>query len=277
MTDASAPTGPAHRFATPEPVDLEVRNPAGTIEVIATDTDTSTVEVRPLSAGAEAREFAERTRVDLSGDGRRLTVLAPERRIVFGRGIPIAVTVTVPAGSRARLRTASAEATCRGRLAELTASTSSGPVTAEEVTGTVEVRAASGAIRLGSTGRAEVHAASGAIRIGAASGDVEVHVASGRVEIGTAEGSVSARSASGDISVAEVSRGRVEMSAASGDVRIGVRAGAVARLDVVTVSGRARSELPVEDTAPAGGSTVDIRAKTVSGNVLITRAAAHPV
>jgi DUF4097 and DUF4098 domain-containing protein YvlB len=257
-------------------VELEVRNPTGTIEVVAADTTTSTVEVRPLSASAEARDAAERTRVDLSGNGRRLTVLAPERRIVFGRGTPIAVTVTVPAGSRAKLKTASAESSCRGRLAELRATTASGAVSAEEVTGDVEVRAASGAVRLGATGRAEVHTASGTIRIGSATGDVQVHVASGRVEIGTAEGSVSAKSASGDITVAEVSRGRVEVSAASGDLRIGVRAGAVARLDLYTISGRARSELPVEDAAPDGGSTVDIQAKTVSGNVLVSRAAGTP-
>jgi DUF4097 and DUF4098 domain-containing protein YvlB len=105
---------------------------------------------------------------------------------------------------------------------------------------------------------------------------VTVKVASGRVEIGTAERSVEVKSASGDISVDEVTQGRVELGTASGDVRIGVRTGAVARLDLQTVSGRARSELAVEETPPTGGSTVDIRARTVSGNVLITRAATSP-
>jgi DUF4097 and DUF4098 domain-containing protein YvlB len=276
MTEARQPAGSPRTFATSEPVDLDVRNSTGTIEVIATDTATSTVEVRPLSDSADARDFAERTRVDLSGDGRRLTVAVPERRIAF-RGIPIAVTVTVPAGSRARLRTASAESTCRGRLAELRAQTASGAVSAEEITGSAEVRAASGAIRLGATGPAEVHTASGTVRIGSATGDVQVHVASGRVEIGAAEGSVTVKSASGDISVAEVSNGRVEVTTASGDLRVGVRAGAVARLDLFTVNGRARSELPVEEAAPDGGCTVDIRAKAVSGNVLVNRATASKV
>jgi DUF4097 and DUF4098 domain-containing protein YvlB len=273
MTEASQPAAPSHSFATPGPVDLEVRNPTGTIDVLAADTATSTVEVRALADTAEARDLAARTKVDLSGDGRRLTVAVPERRIVFGRGTAVAVSVTVPVGSRTRLKTASAESTCRGRLAELRVTTASGAVSAEQVTGDAEVRAASAAVRLGATGRAEVRTASGAVRIGSATGDVQVHVASGRVDIGTAEGAVSARSASGDISVEEASRGRVEMSAASGDLRIGVRAGVVARLDLFTASGRARSELPVEDAAPDGGSALDIRAKTVSGNVLVTRAA----
>ena len=35
-------------FHTPAPVDLEIRNPVGTIEVTASETDTSTVQVTPL-------------------------------------------------------------------------------------------------------------------------------------------------------------------------------------------------------------------------------------
>lgn len=261
-------------FATPHPVDLEVRNPAGTVEVVATDTATSTVEVRPLSDSKEARDLADQTRVQLSADGRRLTVAVPERRLaLFSRSTRIAITVEVPAGSRARLSAASAESTCRGRLARLEVHTASGTVSAEEVTGLADVRAASGAVRLGATGDAVVKTASGMVRIGSATGHVRVHVASGRVEVGTAEESVLVQSASGDITVDEVSHGRTELSTASGDLRIGVRAGVVTRLDLVTVSGRVRSELPVEDTPPPGGTPLDIRAKTVSGNILVTRSA----
>jgi DUF4097 and DUF4098 domain-containing protein YvlB len=272
----SAPDSKPTTFPTPRPVDLDVRNPTGSVEVIATETAVSTVEVRPLSDSKEAREQADRTRVELSADGRRLTVAAPDRRIVFGRGTPIGITVTVPTGSRVRLRTASAESSCTGRLDRLRADTASGRITAEEVTGDVEVHAASAEVRLGATGPVDVQTASGTVRIGSATGDVNVRVASGRVEVGVAEGSVSVRSASGDISVDEVSRGKVEIGTASGDLRVGVRAGAVARLDLYTVSGKARSDLPVDDTPPDGGSTVDIRAKTVSGNVLVTRAASAP-
>jgi DUF4097 and DUF4098 domain-containing protein YvlB len=264
---------PTRTFATPRPVDLEVRNPVGSVDVIAADTDQSTVEVRPLADTSASREAAERTRVELSGDGTRLSVIVPDKRMVF-RGTSVGVTVTVPTGSRVRLRVAVADCTCRGRLARLEAHTATGPVFAEDVTGDVEVHTASGEVRLGSTGRADVRTASGAVRIGSATGDVSVKVASGRVAIGTAERSVEVRSASGDISVDEVNQGRIELGTASGDLRVGVRAGAVARLDLYTVSGRARSELPVEEIPPAGGSTVEVRAKTVSGNVLVTRSAA---
>jgi hypothetical protein len=264
-------------FASPQPVDLEVRNPIGTVEVTATDTATATVQVRPLADSDDARELAERTRVDVSGDGRRLIVTVPERRVVFGRGIPIAVSVTVPTGSRARLRTASADSTCRGRLDRLEAHTASGAVTAEEVAGSVEAHVTSGTVHLGATGGAVVRTASGTVRIGSATGDVKVHMTRGRVDIGVAEASVAVHTASGDVSVDEVSRGTIALTAASGNLRVGVRAGAVARLDLHALSGRARSDLPVEDSAPTGGSTVDIKARTTSGNVLVTRAASSPV
>ncbi|MEN3362222.1 MAG: hypothetical protein V7637_6204 [Mycobacteriales bacterium] len=260
-------------FETPAPVELDVRNFTGTIDVTAADTATSTVEVRALRDNNESRNAVERTRIDLSGNGRRLTVTPPERRMTFGRGTELAITITVPTDSTVRLKSASADSTCHGRLAELRVQTASGWVDADEVTGQVEVRAASGGVRIGQAGQVEAHTASGTIRVGAAAGDVQVHVASGKVEIGTAGGSVSVKSASSDISVDEVSRGRVELSTASGDLRIGVRPGSVARLDLYTVSGRTRSDLPIEDSAPAGGSTVEVKAKTVSGNILIVRAA----
>ncbi|HVQ96646.1 MAG TPA: DUF4097 family beta strand repeat-containing protein [Mycobacteriales bacterium] len=267
---ATTPGAITRSFDTPRPVELEVRNFSGTIEVTAADTATSTVEVRALRDNGESRSAAERTRIELSAH--RLTVAAPEKRMTFGRGTELAVTITVPTDSGVRLRSASADSTCHGRFADLRVQTASGWVDADEVTGLVEIRAASGSVRLGQAGRVEAHTASGAIRVGAAAGDVEVHVASGKVEIGTAGGSVSVKSASSDISVDEVSRGRVELTTASGDLRIGVRPGSIAKLDLFTVSGRTKSDLPIEDSAPAEGSAVEVKAKTVSGNILITRA-----
>ena len=259
-------------FSTPGPVDLEIRNPAGTIEVTAADTDTSTVRVTPLNDAAV--DAADRVRVELSGDGRRLSVWAPDRRGPFGRGARLGITVTVPAGSRLTSRAASAELTCRGTLAEAEVHTASGEASLDEVTGRVEVHSASGGIRVGAAGALSVRTASGAVRADRAAGDVDVHSASGRVHVGQAEGSVRVRTASGDIAVEEAIRGTIELAAASGDLRVGVRAGVVALLDLTTVSGRVRSELPVDDTPPVGGAELEIRSHTMSGNVLVTRAAA---
>jgi hypothetical protein len=89
------------------------------------------------------------------------------------------------------------------------------------------------------------------------------------VHVGVAEASVRVHTASGDVTVEEASSGTIELTAASGDLRVGVRAGVVARLDLNTVSGRLRSELPVDDVAPDGPAALEIRSRTMSGNVLV--------
>ena len=264
---------PATRtFDTPGPVDLEIRNPAGTIEVTAADTATSTVAVTPLDPAAA--DAAERVWVELSGDGRRLTVAAPERRIVFGRGARLGIAVTVPADSRLTTRAASAELTSHGRLAAVEVHTASGDAALDQVTGRTEVHSASGRVRVGTAGGLVVQTASGAVRVEHAVGDVDVHSASGRVDVGRADASVRVHTASGDVTVDEAAQGTVELTAASGDLRVGVRSGVVAKLDLNTVSGRVRSDLPVDQTPPEGGPTLEIRSRTMSGSVLIAPAAA---
>ena len=81
-------------------------------------------------------------------------------------------------------------------------------------------------------------------------------------------------------------RGQVNATSVSGDVTIGVRRGSKVYLDCNTISGDTSSELELTTDAPAGdGPLVEIRAKTVSGDIRITRAPApvndngssHPV
>ena len=261
-------------FPTPAPVELTVRNAAGTIAVTATDTDRSTVEVLPIDSSGESAEAAEQTTVQHSG--RRLTVEVPERRGLLGLRIcKVAVRVTVPTGSEVVTRAASADVTCSGHFAAVTVNVSSGDATIDDVDGDVELHASSGRLRLRSGGRVTTHTASGRVEIGSASGDVEVHAASGDVRIGVAEASVRVKTASGKVTIGEAQRGTVELNAASGDLRVGVRSGVVAHLDLTTISGRVRSELPVEDSQPADGAPLEIRARTVSGDLLVAAAGAR--
>jgi hypothetical protein len=75
-----------------------------------------------------------------------------------------------------------------------------------------------------------------------------------------------------------VQEGTVAVNSASGDVEVGVRRGARAYLDCSTVSGDARSDLepmddePEDGAAEDGGPFVEIRARTMSGDIRITRA-----
>ena len=100
-----------------------------------------------------------------------------------------------------------------------------------------------------------------------ASGDVEIAV--GRLR------RASANTASGDTTIGAVVSGSVVVNAASGDVRIGVRRGSRVHLDCSTVSGDARSELELGTDEPEGdGPFVEVKARTASGDITITRAPA---
>ena len=260
---------PDYTFDTPQPVDLRIRAASGTVTVTAADTGTSTVEILPLDD--EARDLAERALVRL--DGNRLTVEMPERTVTFSlRRRRIAIKVTVPTGSSLSTRTASAKVTATGRYATATANTASGEVVLDTVDGDVEVHCASGDVTVGAARATRVHSASGRIRVDHATGDVDIHCASGRVRVGIAEASVNAKTASGDITVEDARAGTVALNAASGDLHIGVRAGITAHLDLRSVSGRIRSELPVEDAPPEAGAPLEIKARTTSGNVLVAPA-----
>lgn len=260
---------PDHSFDTPEPVDLRIKVTSGTVTVVAADTATSTVEVTALDD--DARELAEETTVRLSG--RSLAVEMPERRQILSiRRRRVAITVTVPTGSSLTARTASATVDATGRYGTVSVHTASGRIGLDQVDGDVEAHVASGDVTINSGRAVSAHSASGRIRIGHASGDIDIRAASGRIQVGVAEGSVRARTASGDISIDEARSGTVSLDVASGDLRIGVRSGVTAHLDLRTVSGRIRSELPVEDNAPDGGSPLAIRARSTSGNVLVVPA-----
>ena len=265
---------PDYTFDTPQPVDLRIRAASGTVTVTAADTGTSTVEVIPLDDAA--RDLAENTTVRL--DGNRLTVEMPERMAGFSlRRRRIEITVTVPTGSSLSSRTASARVIATGRYATAVVHTASGEVSLDTIDGDAEVHCASGDVTIGSARATKVHSASGRVRIDHAAGDVEVHAASGQIRVGVADASVNAKTASGDITVEDVRTGVVSLNAASGDLHIGVRAGVTAHLDVSSVSGRIRSDLPVDDAAPESGSTLAVRARTMSGNVVIAPASVRTI
>jgi hypothetical protein len=67
------------------------------------------------------------------------------------------------------------------------------------------------------------------------------------------------------------------VNAISGDINIGVRRGSSVYVDCNTISGSMSSELELSDSpSQAGdqGPQLEIRAKTVSGDVSLTRASA---
>lgn len=264
----------SYTFSTPQPLMLRVRNPAGGVQITSTETAETTVEVVPRGGG---KDGAERTRVELSGDGTRLDVEAPERR--FGSADRLTMIIGLPAGSRADIHTASADVSCRGMLGGLEVATASGDVAADRVEGDVTVSTASGDVGLGTvTGSLECKSASGDVRALGVEGGCRTTSASGDVLVGSCGGDVLTRTASGDVHVRQAERGSVDVTTMSGDVKVGVRRGTVVWLDLSTLSGRTRSDLEHQDGAPVDdGEVLSISVRTMSGDITLTPSSAAAV
>jgi DUF4097 and DUF4098 domain-containing protein YvlB len=99
-----------------------------------------------------------------------------------------------------------------------------------------------------------------------------VQTGSGDVRLGSVARDLSARTGSGDLTVVDASAGGLELTTGSGQLRVGIHTGVLAELDVSSGSGRAHSDLPVGGPPSEGGVTLRVRARTGSGDALVTAA-----
>jgi DUF4097 and DUF4098 domain-containing protein YvlB len=257
-------------FPTPDPIRLELKVPAGAIEIDAGGSGETAVRLE----GPD--ELVERATVELRGDELRVDV--PERKglfISFGRGDEVRLTVRCPEGSSLHARTKSADVAVRGRLVAARAETASGDVSLDRVE-TASVKSASGDIRVNEAlGELAVQTASGDVQI-ERTGQLSANLVSGDLHVRDATGPVSARTVSGDAQLEAVVAGDVSVQAVSGDVRVGVRRGSLVHVDASTLSGDTHSELDLGDapTTQEDGPLVDLRIKTVSGDIAVVRASA---
>jgi hypothetical protein len=262
-------------------VGLDIRLASGEIEVDATLP--GRVEVELVAHDDESRVLLENARVELQEHGATPKVLIdlPQKRggfsfgMIFGRQ-GISCRVRCPERSWLDVRTKSADVAARGTLGGANVSSASADIQLDEVDGGLNVKTASGDVTAREvTGGVNVQTASGDIAVNVARGPVNVATASGDVEIGEAYDSLSANTVSGDHRHGVVMQGTVGAHSVSGDIEIGVRRGSKVWLDCNTVSGDTSSELEVRADVPDGdGPLVEIRAKTVSGDIKITRAPA---
>ncbi|MDQ6874494.1 MAG: DUF4097 domain-containing protein [Actinomycetota bacterium] len=259
-------------FATPAPIMLRVRIPAGTVHVVAEERTTATVDLRPRDeTDQEAWKLVEQARISLDGD--TLVVEVRDRHRWFQTS-ELALRVGLPSDSRVNLTSASAGVHCAGRLASLHAKSASGDVDAEEVTGDASVITASGDVMVQHVrSRLRVKSASGDIEVVRSDGEVDVKVASGDVVVRASGGAVRAHTASGDVRVESADTGSLAVQTVSGDVRIGVRAGSAVWLDLTSRSGNTTSELPIESEPAIADCSLNINVRTVSGDISVVRAA----
>jgi DUF4097 and DUF4098 domain-containing protein YvlB len=274
------------------PAEIDVRLASGDIEI--DPTLDGRIEVELTAHDEESQRLIDEARIELHDHHGRpqLVVDVPHKSrgfgfsLVFGRS-GISCRIRCPQSSSLSVRSKSADVRVGGTIGGLNVATASGDVEALMIEGGVNVKSASGDIRIREVGGAlSVQTASGDIELDIVRGPISVATASGDLTIGEAYDNVSANTVSGDQEHGAVMRGQVNTTSVSGDVTIGVRRGSKVYLDCNTISGDTSSELELTTDAPTGdGPLVEIRAKTVSGDIRITRAPApvndhgpsHPV
>jgi len=269
-----------HRFDTPHPIDLFVEIGRGSVAVVATETELTDVTI----SGRDADQVTVRQ------SGRQVSVIGPKQRGgLFGGDHGLDVRVTIPADSNVGVRTGSADISVTGTVGNGQLKSGSGDVRFDTATGPLLVETGSGDIRIetsrdslkiksgsgdivvgGADGVVSVSTGSGDVNVGSSGGSAVVKTGSGDLEIGESTGDVSMSTGSGSLVVNRAHRGRVTAKGASGDVRIGVPSGTPVWTDITTISGAIRSQLTGAGEPQAGQEHVEVRARTVSGDIVLT-------
>jgi hypothetical protein len=249
-----------HRFHTPQPVELDVKIPAGDVVVETVDGEESTIVVD----GNE--KLVEQTTVELQGNRLVVEFRGPKP---FGITIEIGgwrigneklrVQARIPHSSRAVLQTTSADAQVAGRLAELEVRTMSGDLSVHgEIERDATVKTVSGDVRFQN----------------AVGGDLQAQTVSGDLYAARVNGSLTVKTVSGDARIDSIREGKATVQSVSGDITLGIERGTTVDVDANSVSGDLASEFEIGDDVgdDEPGPTLVVRGKTVSGDFRLTRA-----
>lgn len=249
-----------HRFATPAPIALDLRNDRGSVDIVATDTGETTVQIT-------SRHELATFRVEHVEAAGRLVVEPLDR---FPRRPKVAITVHLPTGSSIAVHTASASVDVRGTVGRAEVRTASGAITLDAVEGSVEIGSASGSARVASVADSlTFQSASGSLQADHVVGACQARSASGSISIGSADADVAAKSVSGRVLIGAAHRGTLDLHSTSGSVGVGVRKGTLVWLDVASLSGRVESSLQ-QGGDPTGDETaLNLHAHSVSGSITI--------
>jgi len=277
-------------FNTLEPISVTVAIGVGDVRITASERSDTVVVVSPSdsSKGSDVKA-AEQTRVEYS-DG-RLLIKSPrswKQYTPFGGGESINVTIELPAGSRVDGEAAVADFSCAGRLGECRLTTGVGSIRLEE-TGPLQVSTSAGSVTVDrAVGRADV-TGSGQVRIreidgpaviknlngitwvGEVTGDLRCNAANGDITVDRAGAGVAAKTANGAVRIGEVVRGSVDLGTGYGELEVGIREGTAALLDVRSQFGSVRSSLAASDGPATTDQTVEVRARTSFGDIVIRR------
>jgi hypothetical protein len=278
-------------FDTPEPISVTIDAVADTVHITAGVRGDTVVEVRPADASnpADVRVAGE-ARVEFKRG--RLVVRTPtplrRRRAVRGDGA-VDVVIALPEGSHVRGGTVLAALRTEGRLGECRFETVDsdvrldrtgrlhldavgGDISLAQVDGHARITNEAGTVRVDEiAGSAVIRNQRGEISVGEISGPLDMGGVSGTFHVRRAHGDVAISAARGEIRVDEVIRGTVALQTAFGGIEVGIREGTAARLDLRTISGSLRNSLTTVDGPRESDEVVQVRARSVDGDILIRR------
>jgi Putative adhesin len=245
-------------FSTPGPVTLDIRIPAGDVEIETDNAGETAVELQARGRDPEQLEHDAEISMRPRGDGFEVRVEAGNGRggLFRGRSGEYRVRIAAPHGATVRAQLASADISGRGSYAALDIKVASGDVEFDDVSGEAVVNSASGDVQLDSVGTAKVNSASG---------DVQIVKAADGAEVNTA---------SGDAEILSVVAGEVRLNSASGDIEVGIAKGSRLWVDAQTLSGDTSSELDLEsgNTIESDeGPLVELKARSMSGDISVRR------
>jgi DUF4097 and DUF4098 domain-containing protein YvlB len=261
-------------FPTPEPIAVHIEVVAGSVRLRAGDREDTVVDVRPHdpSRASDVRA-AENARVEFAGG--RLRIVAGPKMLSLGRGGAVDVDIALPSRSRLHASSASADVYADGPLADCRFASAGGRVELDVVEGNLKVDTASGGVSVRSSlGNVSISTASGDAVVDELDGHLKFQAASGGLTIGVLRGYAQVQTASGSAAVTTAMNGSVSARTNSGDVEIGIPHGTAARLDVSTASGSVRNGLDPSDGPGDGDRTLDVHARTGSGDIVVRRFAA---
>ncbi len=266
-------------FSTPSPVSLYVELGSGDLVVEAESLTETVVDVE----GKNAEEVV----VDQRGD--EIVVIAKQNRGgFFGPARDLTVRVRVPSDSRLTTKLGSADLRTRGRLGECMLKTGSGDVRIDELSGEGDLETGSGDVQIDvAAGPLQIRSGSGdvtldqvhgPVRVSTGSGDVLINNASEPVQVKSGSGDMRVRhaeqdvalsTASGDLVIDEMHRGQLAAKNVSGDIRVGIPAGIPVWTDISSMTGSVRSDLEGAGEPAEGQDFIEVRAKTISGDVFL--------
>ncbi|MGA5465070.1 DUF4097 family beta strand repeat-containing protein [Mycobacterium sp. NPDC050041] len=258
-------------FPTPEPIVADIEVVAGSVRLTAGDRDDTVVDIRPRDPSrASDIRAAENARVDFA-NGRLKIAAGPKMLALGGRGA-VDVDIALPSRSRLQASTASADVYADGLLGDCRFSSASGRVALDVVEGNLKADTASGDVAVRSVaGPVSISTASGDAVVELLHGELNFQAASGGLTVGELHGNARAQTASGPTTVTTAVTGSLRARTGSGDVEIGLPHGTAARLDVSTASGTVRNTLQPSDGPSDGDRTLEVHARTGSGDILVRR------